>query len=145
MSCVEIIRGQSADPPGLGWTRDLSSQFGEDLVGGWLLQNGGLVEGLEKGRQIPIPAGGALPKRRADWLLGRRIVVEVKTYAKDTGKGDYLKNTRQVDDYCRWRDELPSERAVALARVAWRGNIKLERLFREDLRHFGIAVIYFSW
>ena len=115
------------------------------MVGGWLLENGGFVEGLQKSRPVQIPEGGTLPRRRADWLLGKRIVVEVKTYSRALGKGDYLSNTRQIEDYSLWRDERPNERAVVLARVAWVGNSRIEGLFREDLRHFHIPVIHFLW
>ena len=103
------------------------------------------MEGLQKGRLINIPKGGTLPKRRVDWLLGKRIVVEVKTYGANVNKGEYLKNTRQIEDYSLWRDERPFERAVVFARVAWKGNSGMERLFTEDLRHFHVPVIYFLW
>jgi hypothetical protein len=140
-----MIRGAIAEEPKSDWGRERSSSFGEDLVGGWLLENGGLVEGLQKGGLISIPEGGTLPKRRTDWVLGKRIVVEVKTYAAAVNKGDYLSNTRQVEDYSLWRDEHPDRRALVLARVAWEGNSKIEELFREDLRHFHVPVIYFLW
>ena len=110
-----------------------------------MLENGGLVEGLQKGRLITIPDGGTLRKRRTDWLLGKRIVVEVKTYAADVNKGEYLSNTRQVEDYSLWRDEEPESRAVVLARVEWKTNSGIEKLFREDLRHFRIPAVYFLW
>jgi hypothetical protein len=142
---VSMIRGTIAEEPRSGWGRDMSSSFGEDMVGGWLLGNGGLVEGLQKGRLISIPEGGTLPKRRTDWLLGKRIIVEVKTYVAVVNKGGHLSNTRQVEDYSLWRDEQPDKRAVVLARVAWDGNSKIEELFREDLRHFQVPVIYFLW
>lgn len=122
-----------------------SSRFGEDLVGGWLLGHGGLTAGLQKVKRIRIPAGGTLPKRTADWLLGKRIVVEVKTYSNRVTKGGNLAITRQFNDYALWRDELPDQRAVILARVAWKGNLEIEDLFREDLKHFRIPVIFFQW
>jgi len=140
-----MIRGATAEEPRSDWGKHKSSSFGEDLVGGWLLENGGLVEGLQKGRLIRIPEGGTLPKRRTDWIVGKRIVVEVKTYAAALNKGEYLSNTRQVEDYSLWRDEQPDTRAVVLARVGWDGNSKIEGLFREDLRHFRVPVIYFLW
>jgi hypothetical protein len=142
---ASMIRGASAEEPNPDWGRDKSSSFGEDLVGGWLLENGGLIEGLQKGRSISIPEGGTLPKRRTDWLLGKRIVVEVKTYAAAVNKGEYLSNTRQVEDYSLWRNEEPDKRAVVLARVAWKGNSRIEALFREDLKHFQVPVIHFLW
>lgn len=142
---VGVIRGHLAEEPKPDWGKDKSSSFGEDLVGGWLLENGGLVEGLQKGEVISIPEGGTLARRRTDWLLGKRIVVEVKTYAADLNKGEYLSNTRQVEDYSLWRDEQPDYRAVVLARVAWNRNSRMESLFREDLRHFQVPVIRFLW
>ncbi len=142
---VETIRGVSPHAPVPGWARDESSRFGEDLVGGWLLENGGRVEGLRKGVIVPIPEGGASSQRRTDWLLGRRIIVEVKTYMGSVSKGDGLKNTRQFEDYVLWRDQVPDKRAVVMARVAWNGNLRIEQLFREDLRHFRIPVVFFQW
>jgi len=140
-----MIRGTAVQMPGPGWSKTESSRFGEDLVGGWLLKNGGLEEGLQKAKRIPIPEGGTLPIRTVDWLLGNRIAVEVKTYLHVLTKGYYLKVTRQFNDYSLWRDEAPSERAVVLARVAWNGNSRIEELFWEDLRHFRIPVIFLHW
>ena len=142
---VETITGSAFQKPMLGWSKTESSRFGEDLVGGWLLRNGGLEEGLQKAKRIPIPEGGTLPIRTVDWLLGKRIAVEVKTYLHSVTKGDYLKVTRQFNDYSLWRDEKPTKRAVVLARVAWNGNSRIEELFREDLRHFRIPVLFFQW
>jgi hypothetical protein len=141
---VSAIRGAGAEAPRLDWSRDDSSKYGEDLVGGWLLKNGGLIEGLKKEETIPIPPGGNSPDRRADWLLGGRIIVEVKTYVGDVIKGGNLDNTRQFEDYSLWRDQMPSRRAIVLARVSWKGNSKIEALFREDLRHFRVPVIFFT-
>jgi len=141
---VRTIRGASSEAPRPDWSREDSSRYGEDLVGGWLLKNGGLIEGLKKEETIPIPPGGNSPERRADWLLGGRIVVEVKTYVGDVIKGGNLDNTRQFEDYSLWRDQIPSRRAIVLARVSWKGNSRIEALFREDLRHFRVPIIFFT-
>jgi hypothetical protein len=142
---VQAIRGAGAIGPDQSWTKDKSSRFGEDLVGGWLLENGGLIEGLEKGPRIIIPSGGTKSKRTVDWLLGRRILVEVKTYENDLGQGGHASNTRQIDDYGLWRDQEPAQRAVVLARVAWEGNAETDILFKGDLSHFRIPLLTFRW
>ena len=142
---VEVVRGGPSEVPSSGWTKEDYSRYGEDLVGGWLLKNGGLVEGLRKEAKIQIPARGNSPRRRVDWLLGRRIIVEVKTYVASLVKGGNLSNTRQMEDYSLWRDEAPSERAVVLAKVAWRGSSRIEPLFQGDLRHYKVPVVYFEW
>ena len=142
---VESVRGEPSEAPSISWGKEQSSRYGEDLVGGWLLRHGGLTEGLQKEVQVSIPEGGNQPRRRVDWLVGRRIIVEVKTYAQSLLKGANLDNTRQFDDYARWRDEDAYNRAVLLARVAWSGNAKIESLFMQDLKHFEIPVILFLW
>jgi hypothetical protein len=109
---VETIRGEIAESPLAISSKHETGLFGEDLVGGWLLENGGLVEGLRKWQTIPIPEGGNALKRKVDWVLGKRIVVEVKTHSGNLSKGGYLDNTRQFEDYSLWRDEAPSERAI---------------------------------
>jgi hypothetical protein len=115
------------------------------MVGGWLLKNGGNIEGLQKLKRIRIPEGGILPYRTVDWLLGKRIIIEVKTYSKALTKGAELSITRQFQDYASWRDEDSTYRAVILARVSSNGNMDIEPLFREDLRHFHVPVIRFQW
>jgi hypothetical protein len=145
LECVETIRGEPTEESKPSWNKGKSSRFGEDLVGGWLLKNGGLLEGLQKAKRLRIPEGGFSAIRIADWLLARRIIVEVKTYGHNLSKGGSLSNTRQFSDYARWRNELPNERAVVLARVTWNNNSSVGSLFTEDLRHFDIPVIFFQW
>lgn len=142
---MEAVRGERCEKPISGWNKDKSAHFGEDLVGGWLLDNGGLEEGLQKWRWVAIPKGGDRERRKTDWLVGKRIIVEVKTYLNSVSKGADLRITRQFDDYSRWRDEMPEERAVVLARVSWKGNLGISSLFWEDLRHFRVPVIFFQW
>ena len=96
---VERVRGGPTAEPVPDWAKDKSSKFGEDLVGGWLLANGGLTEGVERQARIAIPEHGSQPRRTVDWLLGKRIIVEVKTYAKSVSKGAYLEVTHQFNDY----------------------------------------------
>jgi hypothetical protein len=84
---VESVRGEPSEAPSISWGKEQSSRYGEDLVGGWLLRHGGLTEGLQKEVQVSIPEGGNQPRRRVDWLVGRRIIVEVKTYAQSLLKG----------------------------------------------------------
>ncbi len=145
IALARLSRGIPVEDPSSGWSRDETSKFGEDLVGGWLLKNGGLIEGLRKEDEVIIPDGGNQTRRRADWLLGQRIIVEVKTYLGRLTKGGRLKNTRQIEDYARWRDERPEWRAVVLARVAFKGNSMIEPLFRQDLEHYHVPVIFFLW
>jgi hypothetical protein len=145
VSYVTTIRGGPADLPGLDWSKRQSSTFGEDLVGGWLLKNGGNIEGLQKLKRIEIPESGALSHRTVDWLLGGRIIVEVKTYARTLYKGGELSITKQFQDYAAWRDTDSTQRAVVLARVASNRNTDIEPSFREDLRHFRVPVIRFQW
>jgi hypothetical protein len=140
---VETIRGEPAELPE-ATSRYEIGRYGEDLVGGWLLENGGLIEGLERAKRVRIPEGGASTKRTADWMVGRRIIVEVKTWGHVLNQGEHAKNTRQIDDYCRWRDEKPHERATVLARVTWKGNSETNILFRGDLMHFGVPLLNFN-
>lgn len=145
MKCVEAIRGTCPEPPIDTWTTAKSSRFGEDLVGGWLLRNGGADVGLRRGRRIRIPAQGTVPERIADWMLARRILVEVKTYGHVLTKGGDLGVTRQLGDYVLWRDAKPDVRAVVLARVSWRNNARIDTMLMEDLRHYKIPVLTFLW
>jgi len=143
MKFVRTIRGAEVDEPSPDWPRNKSGRFGEDLVGGWLLENGGQVEGLESGKSVNIPVEGNSAKRRTDWLVGKRIIVEVKTYNSVLGQGDYGKNTHQIEDLALWREQRPDERAVVLARVALNGKSSIDRAFEADVRHFNIPMVLF--
>jgi hypothetical protein len=145
MNYLRTIRGKGIEEPDPSWLSDKSGRFGEDLIGGWLLENGGRIEGLQGGARITIPLGGNSNKRRTDWLVGKRIVVEVKTYNNSLGQGGYATNTHQIEDLALWRDQRPEERAVVLARVAWNGNSGVDQLFKADIRHFKIPLVHFLW
>ena len=95
---VGAIRGATPGGARPDWTKSQYSTLGEDLVGGWLLKNGGETVGLQKGRKVRIPEGGTLPRRRADWILGKRIIIEATAYAKLVSKGGNLKVDRQFKD-----------------------------------------------
>lgn len=142
---VETIRGEMVDGPESAWPKAKSARFGSDMVGGWLLRNGGLVEGLEREKNLAIPPGGTSGTRRADWLLGKRIVIEVKTYGGILGQGGDATNTHQIMDFALWRDEVPDKRAVVLARVAWKGNPRADDLFKRALEHFKVPLLTFAW
>lgn len=113
------------------------------MVGGWLLRNGGLIEGMQYGKRICIPDGGILDKRRADWLVGNRIVVEVKTYRHILGQGSRAKNTHQMVDYSLWRDARSQARAVVLASVSWGDKSQVDPLFVAALGHLKIPLVSF--
>lgn len=142
---VQSLTGENPGSPDSSWSRSRKSQFGEDLVGGWLMENDGFLEGLAYRTSIEIPEGGNASERRVDWLVGGKKVVEVKTYDTTLVQGPDAFNTRQIADLARWRDQEPTLRKVVLARVSWNGHSKIHPTFRADLRHYRIPVHYFLW
>jgi hypothetical protein len=142
---VESIRGRPVSDLRMGYPRKIRGRFGEDLVGEWIYQNCGPSTDLQHDVSIGIPSGGIQQRRRADWVVDDRIIVEVKTSGNVLGQGEHSKNTHQMVDFAAWRDTRPDSRAVLLARVSWDGNSRIDPLFTFALKHLKIPVLTFDW
>jgi len=142
---VESIRGRPVANLAAGYPRIIRGRFGEDLVGEWIYRNCGPSIDLQHDVSVGIPSGGIKPRRRADWVVDDRIIVEVKTGGNVLGKGERSKNTHQLVDLASWRDSRPDRRAVLLARVSWAGNSLIDPHFGFALKYLGIPVLTFQW